>query len=308
MTTQLMEDVLPMDDPLNAFTIRSHVLDVAERLEKELGDEQHCFIEGCPRDWANLPAPDGPLTVGIDGGYVRGNHKQENFEVIAGKSILAFRRELKEKPELPGRCFAFVQTYHGKPKRCLFESLQAHGPQPNRRVAFLSDGGEDVCGVQMYLHPKAEHLLDWFHVTMRLTVLKQIAKGPPEKFDDADSQCELRPHVLEDLECIKWHLWHGNVFKALDELQRLEMDLDAATFETKNEAARTLPEGVEALDIYVACCAKVAGSFVRRSRRVCPYFAGTFVTLAVLAAAALAFGATASPFKHKTRAFCKALS
>jgi hypothetical protein len=47
-----MEDVLPMDDPLNAFTIRSHVLDVAERLEKELGEEQHCSIEGCQRDWS----------------------------------------------------------------------------------------------------------------------------------------------------------------------------------------------------------------------------------------------------------------
>jgi len=57
MTTQLMEDVLPMDDPLNAFTIRSHVLGVAERLEKELGNEHQCFIEGCPRDWAKLPAP-----------------------------------------------------------------------------------------------------------------------------------------------------------------------------------------------------------------------------------------------------------
>src|ERR1019366_7288542 len=37
------------------------------------------------------------------------------------------------------------------------------------------------------------------------------------------------------------------------------------------------------------------------------FFAGAFVTLAVLAAVALAFGATASPFKHKARAFCKAL-
>jgi hypothetical protein len=70
MTTQLLEDVVPMGDPLNAFTIRSHVLDTAERLERELGEEQNCFIEGCQRDWNQLPAPDGPLTVGIDGGYV----------------------------------------------------------------------------------------------------------------------------------------------------------------------------------------------------------------------------------------------
>ena len=32
---------------------------------------------------------------------------------------------------------------------------------------FLSDGGEDVRNLQLYLNPQAEHLLDWFHVTMR---------------------------------------------------------------------------------------------------------------------------------------------
>jgi hypothetical protein len=32
MTTQLMEDVLPMDEPLNAFTIRSHVLEATSKL------------------------------------------------------------------------------------------------------------------------------------------------------------------------------------------------------------------------------------------------------------------------------------
>jgi hypothetical protein len=42
----------------------------AYQLERELGEEQNCFIEGCQRDWNQLPAPDGPLTVGIDGDYV----------------------------------------------------------------------------------------------------------------------------------------------------------------------------------------------------------------------------------------------
>jgi hypothetical protein len=43
-----------MDNLLTLFIIRSHVLGVAERLEKELGEEQHCFIAGCSRDWAKL--------------------------------------------------------------------------------------------------------------------------------------------------------------------------------------------------------------------------------------------------------------
>jgi len=28
-----------------------------------------------------------------------------------------------------------------------------------------------------YLNPQAEHLIDWFHITMRLTVMGQMAKG-----------------------------------------------------------------------------------------------------------------------------------
>src|SRR5271166_636642 len=106
MTSKLLQDVLPIDEPVNTFIIRQHVADAAERLEQEMGDEQFCFVEGCQRSWDELPAPDGPLTIGIDGGYVRGRHKQGHFEVIAGKSLLAFKRDQEGKQELSGRCFA----------------------------------------------------------------------------------------------------------------------------------------------------------------------------------------------------------
>jgi len=89
-----------MDSPLHASTIREHVCSVAQRLEKELGEEQWTFIEGCQRDWNKLPPPDGPLTVGIDGGYIRGRKKEGHFEVVAGKSLLAFRREAGEEEDL----------------------------------------------------------------------------------------------------------------------------------------------------------------------------------------------------------------
>src|SRR6266446_4927354 len=224
---------------------------LAERLEQELGDEQFCFVEGCQRSWDELPSPDGPLTVGIDGGYVRGQHKQGQFEVIAGKSLLAFKRDQEGKQQLSGRCFAWVQTYDEKPKRRLFELLQSQGMQPNQQVNFLSDGGEDVRNVQLYLNPQAEHLLDWFHLTMRLTVLNQTAKGLPERIGEGEDQYELRPGVLKDLERIKWYLWHGNVFRALNELQSLEMDLESAAFESEDEKARKLLKGVEDLHTYV---------------------------------------------------------
>jgi hypothetical protein len=39
----------------------------------------------------------GPITVGIDGGYVRAAHKQGWFEVIAGKSVVASGGKLRAK-------------------------------------------------------------------------------------------------------------------------------------------------------------------------------------------------------------------
>jgi hypothetical protein len=84
---------------------------------------------------------------------------------------------------------------------------------------------------------------------MRLTVLNQIAKGLPERVGEGEDQYELRTGVLKDLERIKWYLWHGNVFQALNELQSLEMDLDAAAFESKDENSQKLLKGVEELHL-----------------------------------------------------------
>ena len=234
VTADLLQEVLPMDSPLHASTIREHVFRVAERMEKELGEEQWCFMEGCERDWNQLSPPDGPLTVGIDGGYVRGRW-----------------REAGEEDELSNKCFAFVQTYDKKPKRRLFEMLRSQGLQMNQQVEFLSDGGEDVRNLQLYLHPEADHLLDWFHITMRLTVMNQMAKGLPETVGKDEDQYELRPSVLKNLESLKWYLWHGNVFQALQTLDGLQMDVESATFETKDETGGKLLKQIEELHTYV---------------------------------------------------------
>jgi hypothetical protein len=150
---------------LTINTVRHDTLQVAERLEAELGDEQWSFIDGCPRDWAALPIPDGPITVGMDGGYVRSwEAKKTNFEVIVGKSTLAFKRD--EEEDIPSsKRFGFVQTVDTKSKRRLFEVLTSQGFQLNQQITFLSDGEDAVRNLQLYMSPEAEHILDWFHVT-----------------------------------------------------------------------------------------------------------------------------------------------
>ena len=44
-------------------------------------------------------------------------------------------------------------------------------------MVFLSDGGDSVRNLlQAYLHPDSEHWLDWFHITMRISLLQQQVK------------------------------------------------------------------------------------------------------------------------------------
>ena len=64
-------------------------------------------------------------------------------------------------------------------------------------------------GLQLSLNPPAEHLCDWLHVTMRLTVRGQYAHGwvPRDQKRGEESQ--------EKLARLTWSLWHGNVYKAL---------------------------------------------------------------------------------------------
>ncbi len=62
--------------------------------------------------WAHqreqLPNPEGPITVGIDGGYVRSRDEgQSHFEVTVGKSIPTDR---------PSRYLGLVQSHDAKPQ------------------------------------------------------------------------------------------------------------------------------------------------------------------------------------------------
>src|SRR5450756_1845096 len=258
----LLAEVLPLGRTLHAATVRRHTHAGAQRLEGELGDEQPSFISGCPRDWQQLPRLDLPLIVGLDGGYVHAATQRSRrngwFEVIAGKAMQA-----NGNPT----CFGFVQTYDTKPKRRLFEVLTGHGMAPNQQVTFLTDGGEDIRDLPRMLNPQAEHLLDWFHITMRITVMTNMAKSlcspPPDPDLPAAPPPDLAADVGGQLESVKWFLWHGNVFRALQIIDELTVDLDVA--EPSVSEAKLL-KAVGEFDSYIRANAERIPNYGERYR------------------------------------------
>ena len=208
-TVNLLKDVLPISNKLSASTVGNHLHKVAQKEESELKEKRFAFVEGCQLQWDELPRPDGTIVVGLDGGYLRSwENKKKHFEVIAGKSI---PRDQADK------FFAFVDTYEpSKPKRRLYEVLKSQGMQFNQEIEFLSDGATNLHQLQRYLNPLSKHYLDWFHITMKITVLKQYLKGILKVDKD------LGEEQLHFLEKVKWYLWHGNIHKALTYLSFLE--------------------------------------------------------------------------------------
>jgi len=76
----------------------------------------------------------------------------------------------------------------------------------NQPEIFLSGGGNTV----RYLSAQAERVLEWFHVTLRLTALRQIARGLPEPLARVS-----REEILHVRERLKWFFWHDNLYLTL---------------------------------------------------------------------------------------------
>lgn len=250
ITADLLKDVLPIDVRISPDTIRRHHGRAATRMEAELAEERFSFIEtsACQRE--QMPNPEGSITVGIDGGYVRSRDGgQSHFEVTVGKSIPTDR---------PSRYLGLVQSHDDQPKRRLHEVLQDQGWQENQPVTFMTDGGDTVINIAQHMAPASEHILDWFHVTMRITVMQQYVKGlAHHNKEDAEKLARL-------LRQIKGFLWNGNLHEGQLTIEDLVVDLDEV--ETDYASIKALRKTAAEFETYIANNKDMIPNYAERRR------------------------------------------
>ena len=59
----------------------------------------------------------------------------------------------------------------------------------------------DIRQVREYLHPNSEHVIDWFHITMRLTVSQQQTKALEEARPQAGAAVSRQLESIKHLLC-----------------------------------------------------------------------------------------------------------
>ncbi|MDE0307014.1 MAG: hypothetical protein OXI87_19355 [Albidovulum sp.] len=110
------------------------------------------------------------------------------------------------------------------------------------------------------MSPRAEHALDRFRVAMRITVLRQYAKGLADRHHDREETEEIDRAPRR----IKGFLRHGSLRAALPCIDDLAMDLECV--ETKYSNIDAFRKGVCEFQACIASNAHTVPSYAERHR------------------------------------------
>jgi hypothetical protein len=195
---KLLGEFFPLGNAPAVETTRQRILRVGARLERA--------TLAPPQPPAAVPEASS-IALAIDGGHVRSvrRYQVRSFEVFVaqisgeeGKSVV----------------FSSVPAEADRQQQQLRGVLLRLGATPNTPVTILSDGadGPRSLGEAACIGPTS-HVLDWFHLAMRIQHVAQAAKGWPA---DTPGEREDGARLADAVEHIRWRLWHGQVQRALD--------------------------------------------------------------------------------------------
>src|SRR5271166_4749980 len=185
----LLSELLPIGGAQNAGTVRNRTLRVGEAVV-----QPHSPMRA--QQTAIQPAT--PVLVGLDGGYIRSRHRQEerHFEVVAGKVIDA--RGIQSR-------FAFARNGPTIASDAFKQALAAAGVQADTPATVLCDGDAGLWRLQRDALPHATIVLDWWHAAVRFEHALQAARG----LGTGTANKRLTNEAVRGLERAKWRLWHG---------------------------------------------------------------------------------------------------
>jgi hypothetical protein len=205
----LLEEFFPLGEAPKVETVRQRTLHVGARLERE----------AVRLPTSAPPAEARSIALAIDGGDVKAvrSYQGRSFEVFVAQVSNDDGKQVVFS-SMPAEADRQAQQLRG-----VLHDLGATSRTP---VTILSDGadGPRSLGEAASVGP-THHVLDWFHLAMRIQHVAQTVKGWP----DATAEDRREGARLADIvdQHIRWRLWHGQVQRALDLIGDTLEPLDA---------------------------------------------------------------------------------
>lgn len=112
--------------------------------------------------------------------------------------------------DTPGPVFAFEGTHPAELKSTATLALSDQGYAGRGEITVISDGAKCLKRLAKMLPQPVTHILDWFHVAMKIQPLAQLAATAPVHMSSFEQNTDR----------IKWRLWNGQVERALSRRSR----------------------------------------------------------------------------------------
>lgn len=207
----LLAEFLPLDDIPSVETARQRTIRVGARLEK-------AAVSAAKTADAS-PMEAETIALSIDGGHVRSlrEYQVRSFEVLLAQVTNDEGKQI---------VFSSVPAEAVSQQTELRGVLHTLGATEVTPVTVLSDGAEGPRALGEAASPgPTDHVLDWFHLSMRIQHVDQAVKSWPDATaDDRQTGAGL----VETIDRIRWRLWHGQVARALDLIGEMLVALDDA--------------------------------------------------------------------------------
>ena len=232
----LLEELFPLGEPPMVETVRQRTLRVGARLERQ------AIVPRSRPPAAKANA----ITLSIDSGHVKSvrSYQVRSFEIFVAQASNDDGKPIT---------FASVPAEACQQAPQLREVLHELGATPVTPVTILSDGAEGPRSLgEIASVGPTRHVLDWFHLSMRVQHVARAVKGWPETTArDRQERARLTDIVEEH---IRWRLWHGQVARALDLIGDTLESLDALAGARSPAApsARKVAGVLRGLETYVA--------------------------------------------------------
>ena len=231
----LMAEFLPLDKAPAVETARRRTLRVGAKLERQMLTAKPLVTQPSAQS----------IVVSVDGGHVKSirSYQMRSFEVM-----LACASNDQGEQQL----FSSVPVEADRQRQQLSGVLRDLGATPATPVTVLSDGAEGPRFLGESASPgPTHHVLDWFHLSMRVQHVTQTARSWPRATKEDLQQGDV---LSKKIERIRWRLWHGRPQGALDLIDEILQDLNTLKRQIQLTAAylKKLSGVLQDLETYVS--------------------------------------------------------
>ena len=214
----VMAEFLPLEATETHATVRKRTIRTGERLDRQAAEEEKSAASRM-KDRRQLELELSgdrrrEFVVSVDTAHVRSADPKSarNFELVVARCGRGGRGEVG------GRYFVTSSTDQYALRGRTLHALGQEGYRGFGDVAVISDGAELLKRLPRAMPKPTAHIIDWFHIAMKIQPMQQIADHMARSRPD---ESETSPPIARRIRAVKWRLWHGRVDHAIRDLQEL---------------------------------------------------------------------------------------